>query len=78
MVRKHTGRADRRARLRRSSPPKTPPRRIALVENGCVPDLLFTDMVMPGGMNGRQLALKLRERWPKLRVLYTSGYAHGR
>jgi PAS domain S-box-containing protein len=51
---------------------------IALVENGCTPDLLFTDVVMPGGMNGRQLALKLRERWPKLRVLYTSGYAHGR
>ena len=34
--------------------------------------------MMPGGMNGRQLALKLRERWPDLRVLYTSGYAHGR
>jgi hypothetical protein len=33
---------------------------------------------MPGGMNGRQLALKLRKRWPSLRVLYTSGYAHGR
>ncbi len=33
---------------------------------------------MPGGMNGRQLALQLRERWPDLRVLYTSGYAHGR
>ena len=50
---------------------------ISLVDNGCVPDLLFTDVVMPGGMNGRQLALKLRERWPTLRVLYTSGYAHG-
>jgi signal transduction histidine kinase/ActR/RegA family two-component response regulator len=51
---------------------------LAKVENGCVPDLLFTDVVMPGGVNGRQLALKLRERWPRLRVLYTSGYAHGR
>ena len=38
---------------------------LALVENGAAPDLLFTDVVMPGGMNGRQLALKLRERWPQ-------------
>ena len=51
---------------------------LALVETGAAPDLLFTDVVMPGGMNGRQLALKLRQRWPSLRVLYTSGYAHGR
>jgi PAS domain S-box-containing protein len=51
---------------------------IAKVEEGCVPDLLFTDVVMPGGINGRQLALELRRRWPGLRVLYTSGYAHGR
>jgi CheY-like chemotaxis protein len=50
---------------------------LTLVEEGCVPDLLFTDVVMPGGMNGRQLALRLRQRWPLLRVLYTSGYAQG-
>ncbi len=50
---------------------------LAMVDDGFVPDLLFTDVVMPGGMNGRQLALRLRERWPRLRVLYTSGYAHG-
>ena len=50
---------------------------LALIENGCMPDLLFTDVVMPGGINGRQLALRLRERWPDLPVLYTSGYAHG-
>ena len=38
-------------------------------------DLLFTDMIMPGGMNGLELAAKMRERLPGLRVLYTSGYA---
>ena len=37
-------------------------------------DLLFTDMIMPGSMNGRQLAdLALRRR-PSLKVLFTSGY----
>ncbi len=37
-------------------------------------DLLFTDIVMPGGMNGRVLADEARRRHPRLRVLYTSGY----
>jgi PAS domain S-box-containing protein len=47
------------------------------VRNGTMPDLLFTDIVMPGPMNGRQLAERLRERWPGLKVLYTSGFSHG-
>lgn len=38
-------------------------------------DLLFTDMVMPGGMSGVELAQKARERQPGLKVLFTSGYA---
>jgi PAS domain S-box-containing protein len=52
-------------------------RAIEAVEQGCVPDLLFTDMIMPGGMNGRDLAEHLRQGRPELKVLYTSGYAHG-
>jgi len=38
-------------------------------------DLLFTDVVMPGEMNGKQLATTARVRNPKLKVLFTSGFA---
>jgi len=38
-------------------------------------DLLFTDVVMSGGMNGRQLADAALELQPNLPVLFTSGYA---
>jgi CheY-like chemotaxis protein len=38
-------------------------------------DLLFTDLVMPGGINGRQLADEARRLRPHLPVLFTSGYA---
>ena len=37
--------------------------------------LLFTDMVMPGGMNGSDLAEEAARRRPSLKVLLTSGYA---
>jgi CheY-like chemotaxis protein len=38
-------------------------------------DLVFTDVVMPG-MSGVDLGLAIRRRWPKLRVVLTSGYSH--
>ena len=47
-------------------------------------DLLFTDVIMPGTMNGRQLVDEALKRRPSLKMLYTSGYTenaivhHGR
>ncbi len=40
-------------------------------------DLLMTDMVMPGGIMGRELAESLVGRSPNLKVIYTSGYSPG-
>ena len=37
-------------------------------------DLLFTDIVMPGGMTGTELAREARRLYPKLKILLTSGY----
>jgi signal transduction histidine kinase/CheY-like chemotaxis protein len=38
-------------------------------------DVLLTDIVMTGGMNGRQLAAELREKRPELSVLFMSGHS---
>jgi PAS domain S-box-containing protein len=57
---------------------------LGLVEAGHEFDLLFTDVIMPGAMNGRQLATELQNCKPGLKVLFTSGYTenaiihHGR
>jgi CheY-like chemotaxis protein len=57
---------------------------LRLLERSDRIDLLFTDVVLPGGMTGAVLANRARQVRPGLRVLYTTGYArnaivhHGR
>jgi PAS domain S-box-containing protein len=57
---------------------------LAIIAAGHQFDLLFTDVIMPGAMNGRQLATEVQKSKPGLKVLFTSGYTenaiihHGR
>jgi PAS domain S-box-containing protein len=57
---------------------------LAIVDSGAAFDLLFTDVIMSGPMNGRQLADEVAKRRPGIKVLFTSGYTentivhHGR
>jgi two-component system NtrC family sensor kinase len=46
----------------------------AMNENGAV-DLVFSDILMPGGMTGHELARQIRERFPSVPVLLTTGYS---
>nr|WP_229510645.1 MULTISPECIES: response regulator [unclassified Massilia] len=47
---------------------------LTLLEEGSAIDLVFTDVMMPGGMNGLQLADQVRARRPGTPILVTTGY----
>jgi PAS domain S-box-containing protein len=55
-----------------------------IIDNNAKIDLLFTDVIMPGQMNGRRLVDEAQKRRPDLKTLFTSGYTenaivhHGR
>jgi CheY-like chemotaxis protein len=57
---------------------------LAIIREGKPIALLFTDVVLPGGMNGRALADQVKHILPQMKVLYMSGYTenaiihHGR
>jgi CheY-like chemotaxis protein len=48
---------------------------LAIIDQGEEINLLFTDVMMPGSINGRQLGIEALVRRPSLKVLYTSGYS---
>ncbi len=50
------------------------PSALALAETLPPVDILLTDIVMPGGMTGTELAKQLVTRWPSMKVVLTSGY----
>jgi CheY-like chemotaxis protein len=48
---------------------------LRIIHNGEPLDLLFTDVILPGGISGRELAEEAVATRPTLKVLFTSGYA---
>jgi PAS domain S-box-containing protein len=50
---------------------------LAILETETV-DLLFTDVVMPGGIDGFELAASAVQRWPGIKVILTSGFPQTR
>jgi signal transduction histidine kinase len=51
---------------------------LALLDAGLVVDVVFSDIVMPGGISGIDLARAVRRRWPELPVVLATGYTERR
>jgi CheY-like chemotaxis protein len=48
---------------------------LSVMEASAPPDLLLSDVVLPGGLSGPDLAKQTLERYPGLKVLFMSGYS---
>src|SRR5690242_19043781 len=48
---------------------------IQLLESRGDIDIVFTDVDLPGGMNGLDLCVQIRDRWPPVDLVVTSGHA---
>jgi CheY-like chemotaxis protein len=53
---------------------KDGPEALAVVARNQPLDILFTDVILPGGMNGREVADGVLARRPNLKLLFSSGY----
>lgn len=54
---------------------ETARRALEMLDGGATVDLLFSDLVMPGGMSGHELCDEVRTRHPAVKRMLTSGYA---
>ncbi len=48
---------------------------LAVLDKGEKVDLVFSDMVMPGPMDGAALADEIRRRWPNMPLVLTTGFS---
>jgi CheY-like chemotaxis protein len=51
------------------------PAALAVLAGEAPVDLLFTDIVMPGGLDGFSLAFEARQIQPDIKILYTTGFS---
>jgi DNA-binding NtrC family response regulator len=51
---------------------------MSIIESGEEIDLMFSDILMPGDMDGRMLGDWVKEHYPEIKVVLTSGYSKGK
>jgi CheY-like chemotaxis protein len=53
------------------------PEALELIEGGYVPDIMFSDIIMPGSVDGIETARLVRAKHPQVHILLTSGWTKG-